>query len=137
MQIHADKKLVFVRNTEVRVLRTSNAAKMSKYRSPEMLAHSFMARLCEKFKKFGMTDPDESDIYDTKVLHSRNPRCSSTGMNAARNEDISNLFKQRAFKFMPREEKPADGNVLPGCFFLSSNASEVELTKYKASCVAG
>lgn len=37
-------------------------AQMENYHYPETNAHSFVAELCNKFRKFGTAKADESDI---------------------------------------------------------------------------
>lgn len=76
------------------VLRPFSAAQVKKHHSPETIASFCMAELGNKLKKVETTQADESHIYDTKTLHSRNPGCSTADINAGKNEETNSLLKK-------------------------------------------
>lgn len=83
MEVDAGNKLLYVRGPKVGVLRPFNAAQVKRSHSPETIAYSLMAELCNHFWRSGTAKAEESDMYVAKILYPKDPRCSPKEINSA------------------------------------------------------
>ena len=131
-----ERKIVYIRDTEIGPARPFNAAQVKPYFAPENISHSFIAELQKGFVQF-MTPRDEDETFLIEIRDPSDSRAKSKEMHMAKREEIKILLRRGTFKVILKEEIPPNGNILPGRFALGFKSTEGGKMKYKARYVIG
>eukprot|EP00171_Calliarthron_tuberculosum_P023324 IDg23324t1 len=133
-----DKKLVFVRETQIGNARPFNITQVKLYHPPDELANTFLSDIHKGLQRFSSEDKDEElHPYITEVINNYDPRASCKEMSEAKRKEIRGLLERGTFKVILKEDVPADANVLPGRLILAIKSTEDGQIKFKARYVIG